>query len=376
MVLLDVSRLVWRAWARRLPTGIDRVCLAYARHFADRACAVVQHDGRRYVLGRRLSRQVFSALLAGGRWPLAALVPRFAIDRLAGPGIAGAFLINVGHTGLDDAGLPDWIASHGLRPVYMVHDLIPITHPQFCRPGEPEKHRARLRNLLGTAAGVIGNSRATLDELTAFAAVEALPVPPSLTAWIAGFDAIAPARGVAAPSPCFVAVGTIEGRKNHLLLLRIWRRLAARRGAAPPRLVLVGQRGWQADAAFALLDAVDRTLVDERPSCGDVELAELLAGAYALLMPSFAEGFGLPVIEALQRGVPVIASDLPALREIAGGIPTFLDPDDDDAWYAAITAFVGNGSERRRQLAAMADYRAPDWPGHFARVERWLGGLG
>ena len=71
-----------------------------------------------------------------------------------------------------------------------------------------------------------------------------------------------------------------------------------------------------------------RVNVLELGSCADDELAAIVAGRERLLMPSFAEGFGLPVVEALELGTPVIASDLPVFREIAGDIPTYLDCSD------------------------------------------------
>src|SRR3954468_227635 len=61
-ILLDVSRLIWRRWRGRLPTGIDRVCLAYLRHFGPRAQAVVQHDGFRRILDPKASQQLFALL--------------------------------------------------------------------------------------------------------------------------------------------------------------------------------------------------------------------------------------------------------------------------------------------------------------------------
>ena len=106
--------------------------------------------------------------------------------------------------------------------------------------------------------------------------------------------------------------------------------------------------------------------------CSDAQLSAWLGGARALLMPSFAEGFGLPVIEALRHGTPVIASDLPVFREIAGGLPTFVDPTDADAWKGAIEAFVDDGPERTRQVIAMRTYVPPTWAAHFAIVEPWL----
>jgi glycosyltransferase involved in cell wall biosynthesis len=174
--------------------------------------------------------------------------------------------------------------------------------------------------------------------------------------------------------PYFVALGTIEGRKNHLLLLKIWDSLATSMGNDAPILVIIGQRGWEAQAAIAILDQPGRLQdhVYELRHCTDHELANWLSGARALLMPSFAEGFGLPVTEAMQLRIPVIASDLPVYREIAGEIPTYLDPRDAVGWEHVIKDFMGDSAERARQLSRLQHYRAPDWRTHFATVEAWL----
>ena len=376
-LLLDVSRLVWRRWAGRLPTGIDRVCLAWLEHFAGRAQAVVQWRGRVRVLSRARSARLFALLREGGprfRRHFAAMVPVIALARSPGGDLAGRLYCNIGHTGLDQPGLAAWIARNKLRAVYLVHDLIPITHPEFCRAGEALRHEARMRHVLRHADGVIANSRATADALAVFAARLGLPLPPVHVAWLGPPDLPAHVRPARLDRPWFVTVGTIEGRKNHVLLLQVWQRLAAQLGEATPLLVIVGQRGWEAELAHAMLDR-DPALaghVIERGSADDATLAGLIAGARALLMPSFAEGFGLPVIEALLLATPVIASDLPVFREIAGSIPLLLDPADGPGWLAAVQALCDDGPERVRQRAAMAGFRAPSWPAHFAGVEAWL----
>jgi hypothetical protein len=71
----------------------------------------------------------------------------------------------------------------------------------------------------------------------------------------------------------------------------------------------------------------------------------------------------------------VIATDLPVYREVVGDIPTYLPPDDAEAWERTVRDFAGDSAERKRQKQAMNGYRAPDWPGHFAAVEQWLEGL-
>jgi len=145
-------------------------------------------------------------------------------------------------------------------------------------------------------------------------------------------------------------------------------------GDATPLLVIVGQRGWEAELAQAMVDRdpLIHAHVAEHGRADDATLAALIAGARALLMPSFAEGFGLPVVEALQLSTPVIASDLPVFQEIAGTIPTLLDPTDGPGWLAAVQAFCHDSPERTRQLAAMPGYRAPTWDDHFGQVETWL----
>ncbi len=176
-------------------------------------------------------------------------------------------------------------------------------------------------------------------------------------------------------APYFVCVGTIEARKNHLLLLNLWRRLAAELGPAAPRLVLIGQRGWLTQNVIDMLERCPalRGLVIERNALPDAEMARVIRGARALLLPSFAEGFGFPVIEALALGVPVLCSDLPALRETGGAVPDYLDPLDGRGWRTAILDYAAPQSPRREaQLRRLADWRPPRWEDHFAAVRRLI----
>jgi glycosyltransferase involved in cell wall biosynthesis len=261
----------------------------------------------------------------------------------------------------------------------MVHDLIPVTHPEYCRPGEAQRHAHRMRNMLASAVGIIGNSQATLDILREFAASESLDVPAEVAAPL-GTDLRCSSTSVSKrpDRPTFIMLGTVEGRKNHLMLLQVWARLARTYGANAPRLLVIGQRGWECERVFDLLDRSEilRGAVVEISHCTDAELNSHLATATALLLPSLAEGYGLPLVEALGAGTPVIASDLPVFREIGQGVPDFLDPLDGAAWERTILAYAAEDSTpREAQIGRLSSYRAPTWNDHFDRVDRWLATL-
>ena len=105
----------------------------------------------------------------------------------------------------------------------------------------------------------------------------------------------------------------------------------------------------------------------------DADMLAHVAGARALLMPTFAEGYGLPVVEALALGAPVICSDLPVLRDVGGEAPEYLDPLDGPAWSRAILDYAAPESRRRAaQIARIAAWTPPRWSDHFAAVEDFL----
>lgn len=376
-ILLDVSRLIWRQWGDRIPTGIDRVCLAYLEHFRDRSRAVVQFRGFHHILAERDSARLFELLQHGMPHFRRDLVQILATSLLrGGKSVAGQLYLNVGHTGLDSPYLGPWIADEGIRPIYLVHDLIPITHPQYCRPGEANRHRQRMTNALATASGFIVNSHDTARELEHFAVRENLPLAPCITAWL-GTEEIGTVNGRASANPYFVMVGTIEARKNHLLILEAWTDLVAKLGDRAPDLVIIGQRGWEAEEAIGRLENLGPLSgkVRELGRCSDAEMLEWIAGARALLMPSFVEGFGLPLIEALETGTPVIASNLGVFREIAGDLPRYLDPNDRSGWAEAVTSLTTDGAERRRQETLLKSFKPPQWSDHFRIVDRFLSTL-
>ena len=377
-VFLDISRLVGRLLKGRLPTGIDRVDMAYIEHFADRARAVIHLGGRPLLLSSNASRRIFKRLLNEREILGAAIaldIVRGAIGGLGEPAPLGAVYLNTSHSGLLAPGLGLCLRVKGIQPIWMVHDLIPITHHEYCRPGEDDRHVRRMRSVLRHAAALLTNSKATKEELSEFAREAGLEMPPCVVARLApGLKAVEFGPPPLA-KPYFVVISTIEPRKNLAMLLQVWRRLAQRHGQETPSLVLVGQRAWECENVIDLLErsAPLHGLVIEKGRCSDKELATLLKHARALLFPSFVEGYGLPLAEALDIGTPVIASDLQVFREIAGDVPDYLDPLDGPAWLRAVEQYTPPFSpQRTAQLNRIMGYMAPTWSQHFAVVDELI----
>jgi glycosyltransferase involved in cell wall biosynthesis len=373
-ILIDVTRLMYRRVRGTLPTGIDRVGIAYVGNYREGARAVLSLGPFTALLSEQDSSALFDAALADGRpsylWAAWILAKAFLWRWLAGAK-PGDILFNTSHTGLENRHYAALLRASGAKLIVVVHDLIPITHPQYSPPVDSAKHRARMRCAARNAAAIVVNSCDTLEALSSFARSESLVLPCTEVARL-GSELRATASGERPlEQRYFVMLATLDTRKNHELLLDIWSRLAT----DAPTLVLIGQPGTRREYVDAILSrcAAMRDRVRHLPRCSDAELATWIQHAEALLMPSFAEGFGLPIVEAMSRGVPVIASDISVFREIAGDIPEFANPDDADRWRSLVSRFALRPSpERDAQLERMRSYHAPTWPAHFEAVDRLL----
>jgi glycosyltransferase involved in cell wall biosynthesis len=379
-IWLDVARLVERACIGSL-TGIDRVELAYAETLAAMASEqtkfVMLHrwSSRFTQLPSHATRAFLVALRQAWMDQSPTACRGLAVRLLALSGVApapreepAAVYLLVSHRHLDrQTALTRALRRSGAAFVPLIHDLIPLEFPEYGRPGEAARHRCRMATVARLADGVVVNSAATAAALVPY-------LTPGPRIHVAPLGVAAPVLHIPAEAsdrPYFICVGTIEPRKNHLLLLHLWRRLIALQGDLAPRLLIVGRRGWENENVLDLLDRCSALSghVVELGTVSDNRLARLLRGARALLMPSFAEGFGLPVAEALTHGTPVLCSDLPALREAGGEVPEYLDPLDTPAWQKAIADYSSEDSPRRdAQIDRLPGWRSSSWDTHVGSV--------
>ena len=403
-LILDLSRTLSRA-VHPVPTGIDRVEMAYAEGLLARAGDRVEFAAM-HPLGRfgMLPRKAASNFLAmtAARWRDGAdEAATTALGRTArgllrsvllggdllsarlrrGPAQSAYLLMS--HHHLDRPTVID-AATRGGRSSFicLVHDLIPLEYKEYTRPAEPDRHQRRIETVAGLADGVVVNSHATQRSLQPWLdrAGRRHPVP-VLVAPLGTDPPRAPNPALALSGgdrPYFVFLGTIEPRKNHLLALHVWRRLAAELGPAAPRLILIGRRGWEIEQVVNLVERCDalRGLVVERGDVSDSQALDTLRGARALILPSFAEGYGLPVAEALAHGVPVLCSDIPAFREVGQEVPEYFDPVDGVGLLRAVKDYAAANSPRRdAQLARLARWAAPCWNDHMASSLAFIDGV-
>jgi glycosyltransferase involved in cell wall biosynthesis len=282
------------------------------------------------------------------------------------------------------------ISWRRMRSVFFVHDLIPMQHPECCHVGGFEKHRLRIKSMLNKAV-MFTNSQSTFSHLVQFARANQLLVPQVFVAPLA--PPSQPTRDIAArvntteidlgyclkmelqQKSYFVMLGTVEPRKNHALLLQIWSKFALEASGNRPHLVIIGQSGLNCEELEGQLrdkKALDRH-VHWIEHCSDVQLHAWLLSTRALLFPSLAEGFGMPIAEALTMGTPVITSNLEVSHEFAADVPLCLSLHDAQAWQLAIVDYARPTSAMRAaQCDRIQNLKLPSWQEHFTRVDELL----
>jgi glycosyltransferase involved in cell wall biosynthesis len=400
--LFDVSRLVSRIGQGAF-TGIDRVELAYFREFLQRsqhffAIARISQgyalldksasldllakiDGQR-PWGRRGIQSIRAARQPLARQKAEADIRRTAIavsNRVNPESFARhipnhTLYVNVGHTntGSDMARFLD--ACEGMKRLFFIHDMIPADWPQFTRSDAVERFASFSKVVSTTADIVVCNSNGTRDaylrhfpqrDLTRIVEVAHLGVERAFVDTSAdpnSFDT----------RPYFVALGTIEPRKNIGFLLKIWREILNETSPdKAPHLHIIGKRGWMNETVFKQLDEniPGKSCVFEQGGLKDHKVVSALNGARALLFPSFIEGYGLPPLEAAALGTPVICGENAISSDVLGEYPLYLSLDDPYLWKKTIIERAGGHQEplsiRQQRANTVA---IPTWESHFERV--------
>jgi glycosyltransferase involved in cell wall biosynthesis len=245
--------------------------------------------------------------------------------------IPGAFWIYPNYDAIKD------MRANGVRFTLFIHDLIQISHPQFVSSNQ--RFRQALVDALMLADFVVTNSEYVAKDVRKFMSSRlnfSVPVKSALlaTALVGDQKQIAqPIRRdvrTAGSSPFVLSVSTIEVRKNHLYIIKLWEELIAKGVKNIPNLVFVGRLGWDIEPLMKYIDQSGH--LDGRlhilSNVSDHELTYLYDRCLFTMFPSFVEGFGLPVVESLAHGKPCIASNRSSLPEVGGRFVKYVSPED------------------------------------------------
>ena len=313
-----------------------------------------------------LHRDVTTAVVPGVRGPRRLPLPRRALvaawERGTGPAPRADVVL---------APTPLWPGASARRPpcVVVVHDAVAWTHPETLTPRGVAWHRRAISSAARCAALVVVPTQAVADELARHVPLrDVLVVGEGVAADLAvGPDAPARAQRLALPSRYLLTVATLEPRKGLDVLLEA----LAHPQAPDLPLLCAGQPGWGGQDLLALAAAAglapDRVRLLGRVS--DADLAVLLDRATAVVVPSRSEGFGLPLLEAMAAGTPVVTSDAPALVEVGAGAArvTALEP----VALAAALAEVARDDGLRARMAQAGRRRAGEFTWNAAAQRLW-----
>jgi len=245
----------------------------------------------------------------------------------------------------------------GTRFVMTVHDLIPIYARETCDQDTAVVFEEFMRRALRHVDHILAVSENTANDVKRYSASLQIPEPPitvtkngsSFTEFLQGSESPGEIAAGELPERFVLFVATIEGRKNHQLILDIWRRMIDE-GDDPPHLVCVGRLGWKSTGFISTVvesGYLGGRILLLREIC-DADLRMLYSRSLFTLCPSFYEGWGLPVGEALAMGKICVCSDRASLPEVAGEFGVYIDIANLDGSLAVIRGLLSDNAARSR----------------------------
>lgn len=356
------------------PSEVPRSRLATA---GDRLPPVVARAARRLVRTRSVSRVREALARARRRRAHPAEHEMLRIDPWPSP----SFLFDLEAAWHDPAKRPELLPrliDRGVVPTALIADVMPELFPEWFEAGATTVFIDFLRAHLRHSRHLVCISECTRRDTIALAERLGLG-PPSTSLTTMGAD-FASTEGSMLPEGLaglrfVICVATVEPRKNHSLLLDAFD--ALRHDVPDLALVLVGKVGWKTDAV------IER--IRSHPEYGsrlrwfdrldDAALESLYAHARCAVMPSFYEGFGTPVIEALARGVPTLSSNGGALMEAGGRFAEYFDPRSTDELVALLRRHLTDETFHEHARRELAAYRPPTWADGAAMILETFEGL-
>ena len=274
------------------------------------------------------------------------------------------------------------LKNRGVRLITLIHDIIPVRFPQFMAPHTLLKFMEFIVAEMTYADDIVVTTEAVKSDLmNLFDELEMRKKPVHVIPLGADFTSGSKAEESSVDEEIInrlsgrrflLTVSTIEPRKNHKVIVDAYMKKIA---SLDTDIVFVGHIGWESE------ELMERMRSDSRFEKGiyvlegvnDATLAKLYSMAYMVVFPSYAEGYGLSTIEAMIKGVPVICSDLPVMREVGGRFCDYFPADDPDALADIVEGYVSSEEKYQEKKALLAnEYVPPVWDKTVRSIEELI----
>lgn len=247
-----------------------------------------------------------------------------------------------------------------IKRVTMIHDVTPITHPDFHPYSSVLAHKFFLKGILKKADRVITNSKSTtsdVNRLFPFTKGKTVSIPLAAAMKARSSQDISK-DSIKLPPKYLLHVGTIEPRKNLELLVKAFELMEDDN----LHLVLAGKVGWKASSTLkAIIDSPKKDKIHQLGRVSENLLRRLYKGASIFVYPSHYEGFGLPILEAMLEGTPVVCSSNSSLSEVGGNAVKYISENDKTKLANTLTTLLSDSSQlnemRRLSKEQVAKFR-------------------
>jgi glycosyltransferase involved in cell wall biosynthesis len=264
--------------------------------------------------------------------------------------------------------IPEWVHANAISAVLLVHDLIPLHHPEWFPTKLNEHLLQKVIHSVNNEDSVVCVSEATKRDFQYYNSK--FPVERISVAYEAAAEVFTPKvlseklknKLAIDKNHYFLSVCTLEKRKNLQVVVQAYR-LLLEQNSDVPKLVLTGAKGWKTGDLYEQIKDINSrfgTKVVLSGYVNDEELAELYSNCVAFVYPSLYEGFGLPPLEAMQCGAPVITSNVSSLPEVVADAGILINPNDAQELAKAMWQISSHDSEQHR-IRSMSRAKEFSW---------------
>ena len=275
------------------------------------------------------------------------------------------------------------LTARGVRICVLIHDIIPVERADLVSDNAHNAFTEWLGVIIATARILFVSSRITKDHILRWAVMSGHEVRARIAPITFGSSTLR-----CAPSPSseeillktrgvdlrsfVLSVGTLDPRKNQLLLLRVWKRLVLELGEhRVPQLVLAGRNDFSPVVFNDSRDLLERSTISMLGGLSDQELGGLYRACLFTVFPSLSEGYGLPVAESLRYGKLCISSNLATIREHAGDLAWYFDPNSESAAFERIRLAIERPDLRfLAEQRIISQYSSPSWQSAFNLISK------